>query len=244
MKLETLRDAWDEAGRDDPLWSVLSHTGKRGNRWDLEEFLQTGVAEIDGIMAYIAGLGLQRPKRRALDFGCGPGRLSQALARHVGQVDGVDISPSMIELANRLNQFPDRCRYHLNVDDDLKIFEDQSFDFVYSNITLQHMEPVYARRYLQEFARVLSPDGVLIFQIPARQVGLRPRLRAVIPRPLLRAYRRLRHGEHPATQMHGMLKRDVLAFCEGLGLSVVDVQADPEVGRGWESFRYCCRRRT
>src|SRR2546423_14230350 len=103
MKLKSLQEAWDEAGRDDPLWSVLSQSGKRRNRWDLEDFMQTGVDEIDALIAYLSGLGLPLPRARALDFGCGPGRLTQALARHVTEVDGVDISASMIELANRLN---------------------------------------------------------------------------------------------------------------------------------------------
>ena len=242
MKLDALQEDWDESGRDDPLWSVLSRSGKRGNRWDLEDFLQTGIDEIDALNKYLLGLGLQLPRAHALDFGCGPGRLSQALARHVTEVDGVDISPSMIALANRLNRFSERCRYHLNVADDLEIFENATFDLIYSNITLQHMLPVYARSYVREFARVLRPGGLAIFQIPAQQVGALRRAKAAIPGPVLRAYQRARYGEHPATEMHGIPRPEVLQLCQESGLQVVDVQADPEVGKGWESFRYCCRR--
>ena len=43
--------------------------------------------------------GSPAARRSALDFGCGIGRLSQALAEHFDQVYGVDISPKMIELA-------------------------------------------------------------------------------------------------------------------------------------------------
>ncbi len=239
MKLETLQKAWDEAAKDDALWSVLSQAGKRQKS---DEFFQTGVDEIEAIMGYLAGLGIGIPKNRALDFGCGPGRLSQALARHFDEVDGVDISPSMITLGNRFNRFAGTCRYHLNASDDLAIFPDETFDFVYSNITLQHMEPVYARRYLQEFFRLLRRDGVLIFQLPGRRTGALRRPKRLLPLPVLAAYRRMRYGDHPAASMHGIPREEVLRFCDENGARVIDVQSNQEAGKGWESFRYCCRR--
>ncbi len=62
-------------------------------------------------MDYLGDRQISFPKRRALDFGCGVGRLTQALARHFNIVDGVDIAPSMIELANQFNRSGGRCRY-------------------------------------------------------------------------------------------------------------------------------------
>ena len=242
MTLDALQQAWDQAGKDDPMWSVLSYEGKRQNRWNLDEFLETGVREIEGIMADLKHLQLPAPRARALDFGCGPGRLSQALCAYVERVEGVDISPSMVELAVRLNRFPERCHYQVNGRDDLRIFPDRHFDFVYSNITLQHMEPGYARKYLREFARVLQPDGVLVFQIPSRQRGLMRALKRLLPGSWLKAYRRARYGEHPATEMHGSPRDEVLSLCREIGLRVVEARPDPEVGKGWESFRYYCQR--
>jgi len=242
MELEALERRWNEAGKEDPFWAVLSEPDKKGNRWQADEFFQTGVDEINQMMADVARLGVDAPRRRALDFGCGPGRLTQALGAHFQQVDGVDISPSMIALADRLNRRPDRCRYHLNESDDLRRFPDQTFDLVYSSITLQHVGPDNARSYLKEFIRVLVPGGMLIFQLPGRQTGLRRRLKAFVPAPLLAAYHRLRYRGHPAANMHGIPREDVVRFCESNGARMLEVQANHAAGAGWESFRYYARR--
>src|SRR2546423_3765771 len=101
MKLEALQRRWNAAGKGDPFWAVLSDPRKKGNRWQVEEFFRTGSDEIQSLIADVEALGLTMQRRRALDFGCGPGRLSQALASYFDQVDGVDISPSMIELAGQ-----------------------------------------------------------------------------------------------------------------------------------------------
>lgn len=240
--IDSLKGAWDAAGKDDPFWAVLSVRDKQKNRWDTQEFLQTGVEEINQVMSHLRALGIDTLRRRALDFGCGPGRLTQALAAHFEQVDGVDISPSMIALAERLNQRTDRCHYHLNDTDDLRSFADQSFDFVYSAITLQHVGPVNARSYLKEFIRVLRPDGLLVFQLPGRQTGRLRRLKAFAPAPLLAAYHRLRYQGHPAASMHGIPRDEVVAFCEARGVTIIDVEANHDAGAGWESFRYFGRR--
>src|SRR5579864_7962035 len=162
--LQAHQQVWDQAGKEDPLWSVLSVPGMQG-RWKVDEFFETGVREIAEVMRYLERQGVAVKRGRALDFGCGVGRLSQALAAHFQAVDGVDISPSMIDNARRFNRQPDRCTYHLNFSRDLALFPDGSFDFVYSNIVLQHMDPEWARGYIAEFIRCLEPDGVLLFQM-------------------------------------------------------------------------------
>jgi SAM-dependent methyltransferase len=55
----------------------------------------------------------------------------------------------------------------VNPADDLRLFPDNSFDLVYSNIVLQHMEPRYSESYIGEFIRVLKPGGMTYFQLPA-----------------------------------------------------------------------------
>lgn len=239
MTLETLQQAWDRAAKDDALWAVLSQGGKHQ---DPQTFFATGVEEIDAVMTDLSNRGIHPVGRRALDFGCGPGRLSQALVRYFEQVDGIDISAGMIELANRFNLAGERCRYHLNTREDLAIFPDASFDFVYSNITLQHMEPMYARRYLTEFFRVLTPEGMAVFQIPGRQTGPRRWLKRILPAFLLARYRQARYHGNPNASMHGIPRQDVIRFCAEHGMQVVDVDRNHEAGPGWESFRYSCRR--
>src|SRR5262245_52059905 len=199
--LKDLRRVWNRLGATDPYWAILSDPLKKGNGWAVDDFFETGRREIAALMAYLARVQPQAGRERALDFGCGAGRLTQALAEHYREVDGVDIAPSMVALAWRHNRYPDRCRYHVNDAGDLSLFKADAFDVVYSNITLQHMEPRFAKRYIAEFVRVLRPGGVAVFQLPSlrkaeartgRGASIRRRLSASSPRFVMAAYRTLR----------------------------------------------------
>ena len=167
MDIGELQRNWDEFGRTDPLWAILSQPGMQGGRWDLDEFLAAGEADIDDAMARLEALGVEVRRGVALDFGCGVGRLTQALGRAFERAHGVDIAPAMIEEGQRINRLGDRCEYHVNGEPNLRLFDDETFDFVYSTLVLQHMEPRYISAYLEEFGRVLAPGGVAMFQVPS-----------------------------------------------------------------------------
>ena len=245
MRLKALQSVWEGLARRDPLWAVLTAPDKRGNRWDEAEFFATGVQAVEGILRHVESLGLTFCRGKALDFGCGVGRLTQALAAHFDEVHGVDIAPSMIERARSHNRCGDRCTYHVNDRDDLSLFDDGAFDFVLSLITLQHMPPAHATRYLREFVRVLAPGGVMVVQAAGEQVAvppgsLRELLRRAAPTALLRAYRRLRQGH--AIDMYGIPREEVVGLLEANGGTVVDVAEEPSAGANWTSFRYCARK--
>jgi SAM-dependent methyltransferase len=170
MSLEELRDSWNELATKDAFQAVLTRSAAIRQRWDPDTFFRTGVDEVESILNRVRSLGAAPESGRALDFGCGLGRVTQALCRSFQQVDGVDISVAMIERARSFNRFADRCTYHLNETDDLHVFDDETFDFVYSNITLQHIDPRYGRRYVEEFFRVLKPGGFTVFQVPSHEL--------------------------------------------------------------------------
>jgi len=54
----------------------------------------------------------------------------------------------------------DKCKYFLNETDDLILFADNSFDFIYSNLVTSAHEARYSKRYIREFLRVLAPRGL------------------------------------------------------------------------------------
>src|SRR5437867_2168868 len=95
MSIRRVRTQWEDLARTDPLWAILSDPAKRGNRWDEQQFFHTGEEEIREVLRHIGSLGLRLRHARALDFGCGVGRLTQALAGRFTETHGVDISPSM-----------------------------------------------------------------------------------------------------------------------------------------------------
>ncbi len=160
---------WDGHARRDPLWAILSDPSKAGRRWALRDFLETGRREVSLLMYQLRALDIGVSRKAALDFGCGVGRLSQPLARYFDRVVGVDISPEMIRLADRLNQHPARLRYLCNGRDDLVVLPTSDFTFMYSSVVLQHIEPATALRYLRELIRVVAPGGILVFQLPSHQ---------------------------------------------------------------------------
>jgi SAM-dependent methyltransferase len=248
MDIEDLQKNWDELGKVDPLWSILTEPDKKGNKWDTDDFYATGKREIDLVMEYVGSLGVDISHRKALDFGCGAGRLTQPLANYFDAVYGVDIAPSMIELAKRYNRHGDKCKYYVNDTDDLALFSDNSFDFIYTNITLQHMEPRYFRNYIREFLRTLGPDGLLIFQLPSEHVNAaKALLFRIVPLGLLNAYRKLKYslkyGDQPVMEFHWMRREDVIDFLEENGASIVDIQQDQSRSKEWVSFRYSVTRR-
>lgn len=166
MDIKELQRNWELFGKTDPLRAIL--TGPpTPDGWNDDDFFRTGRQDIDAAFERLERLGKSPRRGRALDFGCGVGRLTQALCERFDTVVGVDIAPAMIELARRYNRFGDRCQYVVNDRDDLSRFPDGTFDFVYSLIVLQHMKPKYSQRYLKEFLRVAAPGGIIVFQIPA-----------------------------------------------------------------------------
>ncbi|MGH3758307.1 class I SAM-dependent methyltransferase [Actinophytocola sp.] len=162
-----VRRDWVRLGEQDPLWAVYVAADKRGGRWDPTQFLETGRADVAASVRWLAELGTGPRWGRVLDFGCGAGRLSQALAEHADEVVGVDVSPPMLDVARRLDT-SDRCTFVLNESQDLGQFPDSSFDLVYSELVLQHLPASVIDGYLAEFVRVLRPDGVALLQCTTR----------------------------------------------------------------------------
>ena len=57
MQIRELQVNWNEFGKTDPLWAILTEPGKEGNKWDLEDFFDTGKREIDELITFIKSLG-------------------------------------------------------------------------------------------------------------------------------------------------------------------------------------------
>jgi SAM-dependent methyltransferase len=154
----------------DLLWAVLTDPGEVSAGWNLEEFFVTGREEVDDVFGALADRGVAIERGRALDVGCGVGRLTRALSEHFKSCDGVDSAAPMIERARELNANHERVRFHHTDAPNLRLFDDGSFDFVLSITALRCMAPEQLPGYLREFLRVLRPGGVAFFSVPERRV--------------------------------------------------------------------------
>jgi ubiquinone/menaquinone biosynthesis C-methylase UbiE len=98
---------------------------------------------------------------RAIDIGCGGGRLVISIAkRHpLMEVVGLDLSDEMINLANRrASQVGLSKRVKFRIGDAERVpFPDESFDLVVSTLSLHHWSK--PERVFDEVARILIPGG-------------------------------------------------------------------------------------
>lgn len=250
MNLKELQANWNEFGETDPLYAILTVQGKDNNNWDEEDFFASGKKEIEELASYISSLRFQMTGSRALDFGCGVGRLTQALTGFYQEVCGVDIAHTMVARARRFNRHGDRCTYYVNDRTHLRIFPDQSFDLIYSNITLQHMTPEYSKEYIREFVRLLTDSGLLIFQLPSAirtsakpTITVRQLIKKLLPPRLLKSYRTFRYkGARPVMQMYAVNETEIVNLLVASGAQVVDITRSRMSEDGWSSLRYCARR--
>lgn len=236
--LQRHQQDWDELGKLDPLWAVLSDPARQFGRWDQSEFFRTGEELIERVLATAARYGLPAGRRRALDFGCGVGRLTRALARHFDDCCGVDISEEMIRQARELNSSVPNCSFMVNAGSDLRVFPSGSFDCVVSILVLQHLpRRDWILSVISEFLRVLNDGGLLAFQLPSF-VPLRNRLQ-----PRRRAYQVLRTvgfdhnflyrslGLNPI-RMNYIPNDDIVAFVSRAGGRVVHQETQTVMQKG------------
>jgi len=175
MSLKADRREWNDLAERDGMWAVHSDPQRLGS-WTTDEFFATGEREIASVMAGLEAHDLMPRGGRALDFGCGVGRLTRALGERFEEVVGVDQAHAMIADARRLHADRANLSFELNERAGLPTLQSGSFDFVLSLITLQHISSRAAiREYIREFARVVAPGGVIVFQLPT-SVGWQIRL--------------------------------------------------------------------
>jgi SAM-dependent methyltransferase len=223
-----MRD-WDEIAFLDGYWAILSAPEKRHGAWDVREFLQTGRREMDEVFRRAEQWGLPVEHSRALDFGCGVGRLTGALAARFDTCLGLDISHVMVSRARELHPAMEPTSF-LTIDEaPLSKMPNRSFDFVYSNLVLQHMrDRGLIESTINDFVRLLKHGGLLVFQLPSfiparRRLQLRPRLYAALRAtglPAASLYSRL--GLHPI-RMTAVDESRVVSRIKAAGGKVLEV---------------------
>jgi ubiquinone/menaquinone biosynthesis C-methylase UbiE len=163
--LRIMRDDWNRRAKEDAYYYVAFINPNQAE----ERFHQSAadvIRELESELHRLDSLGEGLARRRALEIGCGPGRLMLPLSRHFDEIYGVDISDEMIRIARERLQSVPKAHLLVNNGGDLAPFENDYFSFVYSYIVFQHIpskEIVF--NYLREIQRVLVPGGITRFQV-------------------------------------------------------------------------------
>lgn len=149
---------WEEIGRANPYFGVLADPRFKTenlNEKARAEFFRTGEDDVRGLMERFRLRHSDFAPASALDFGCGVGRVTRALAAVTGDAFGVDIAESMLAEARRTpvvgaefgREMPDRL-----------------FDWVLSVIVFQHIPPERGYSLLRELMKRLAPGGFVTLQ--------------------------------------------------------------------------------
>jgi SAM-dependent methyltransferase len=151
---------WERLGRSQPYWGVLSHADfLRENITPerLEAFYASGKDHIRSVVMELERHVGRRPGGRALDFGCGVGRLAEAMADYADEVTGLDISPGMLELARGRGS---GVQY-------VSELPAGAYDWINSFIVFQHIPPERGMQILEDLLAHLAPDGMVSVQLTA-----------------------------------------------------------------------------
>jgi SAM-dependent methyltransferase len=98
--------------------------------------------------------------QRVLDVGCAAGALSAALAERGADVLGIDVSPTMVRLAER--RVAGRARFRVaDIAQPLDFLATGSIDLVCASLVMHYLRDWALP--LGEFRRVLSPRGRVVF---------------------------------------------------------------------------------
>ena len=157
-----MRDDWNARAREDAGYYVAF--GRRDS--DEAEFFATATEVINGLEWELRRAPAhERGGWKALEIGCGPGRLMRPMSRHFLEIHGVDVSDEMIALAReKLRDIPNAYP-HATDGASLALFETGSLDFVYSYAVFQHIPSrEVVIEYLRETHRVMKTGGLVRFQ--------------------------------------------------------------------------------
>jgi len=115
--------------------------------------------------ALIRRLGLLGPEVRALDIGCGIGRVERAIFAEVDSIIGIDVSSRMVKLARR-KVTARNVRFEVGDGCALPGIPSNWLDLCFSFFVFQHVPRPVAKGYFGEVARVLKEGGHFLFQLP------------------------------------------------------------------------------
>jgi ubiquinone/menaquinone biosynthesis C-methylase UbiE len=101
--------------------------------------------------------------KTVLDLGCGAGENSVLLARRATKVVGLDISPDLVEIAQRRAQVQGQTVQFIVTSAYATGLPLESIDVVFGEAILHHLDLEHAAN---EIRRILRPGGYAVFVEP------------------------------------------------------------------------------
>jgi SAM-dependent methyltransferase len=180
----------------------------------------TGPQELAGLLGR---LGADPRGGTCVEVGCGPGRMTAALAERFDEVLALDVSPAMLERARTVVDAPN-VRFAAVSGERLDGVGDGIANTVVCYLVLQHLPSRgVVESYLREFARILAPAGEAFVQLPV--LGAAGRLWRGARAPVLLLDRRPQHAA--AFRGHRLTGRELDRALAAARLRVVAADEGP-----------------
>lgn len=159
---EAMRRDWDERARRNAFLYIASWR----KDWDEESFFESGEQDyVRLVQPILQKLQFDPTSKSMAELGCGAGRMTRSFAQRFLSVCAVDISAEMQSRAKRYLRPFSNIRWVLSDGETLSEIEDNSVDFVFSYLVLQHMpNKGLVSSSIVEMTRILRPGGVFLFQ--------------------------------------------------------------------------------
>jgi SAM-dependent methyltransferase len=154
--------------------------------------------------------------RRVLDYGCGHGMAAVVLARTGARVTAFDLSPGYLEEARTRARANGVGIDFAQANGEQLPFADGSFDRIWGNAILHHLDLGKAAR---ELSRVLRPEGVAVFCEPWGENPLLNWARRRLPYP----GKERTPDEQPLRRRHLQLLRQVFGHVEVRGFQLLSM---------------------
>jgi SAM-dependent methyltransferase len=156
--------AWEEWGKRDPYFGVITDPKFRRSQWSDEarkEFFNSGQWHVESVLQTIRKyIDSKFAPKSILDFGCGVGRLLLPFAAVAENVVGVDVSHSMLEEARKNCELYEVANVRLLSSDDELTELTGTYNLVHSVIVFQHIPNARGRQILHRLLAHIAPGGV------------------------------------------------------------------------------------
>jgi 2-polyprenyl-3-methyl-5-hydroxy-6-metoxy-1,4-benzoquinol methylase len=168
--LEGIAEKWRRYGENEPHWSVIVSPDFLSTNiaQTIDRFYASGRGNVELALRAVRRAGADPAKfKTAVDFGCGVGRLTLALAGRVEFVTGIDISPGHLRLARERARETGIGNVEFEAISTIsEIMMLAKTDFIISIIVLQHNPPPVIAELLRMLLRLLNPGGIAYIQVP------------------------------------------------------------------------------
>lgn len=157
-------DAWKRMGEVEPYYGVKPESVYLKRNLDEEaraEFFRTGEEQVEEMLRIIrARFDPNFSPRRALDYGCGVGRVLVPLARRVKEVVGCDVSPPMLQESKaNCDRYGLTNVSYVTADDRLSAVPG-TYEFIFSDAVFQHINPVRVDVIVESLLDRLDHGGI------------------------------------------------------------------------------------